>query len=96
MRRLLPLILVPLLAGCARPDYAEYHPDWLIITAGPQTGYAIKRVVEKHAPITLLGDDGSVCRTTSERFAATSEGAWTDCNWTLPYLDETEVASLSP
>jgi hypothetical protein len=41
--------------------------------------YAIKRVIEKQSPITLIADDGSVCRTSRERFAATKEGGWTAC-----------------
>jgi hypothetical protein len=52
-----------LLSACARPDYGETRPEWLLISAGPQLGYAIKQVIEKQAPITLVGDDGSVCRT---------------------------------
>jgi hypothetical protein len=95
VRFALVLISIWLISGCARPDYAEARPDWLLLSSGPQPGYAIKRVVEKQGPVTLIGDDGSVCRTSAQRFATSRVGAWVACNWTLPSLDSTEVASLS-
>jgi hypothetical protein len=95
MRIVLVLISIALLPSCARPDYAEARPNWLLITAGPQPGYAIKRVVEKQGPITLVGDDGSVCRTSRERLAATALGSWISCSWILPGLDTTRTADLS-
>jgi hypothetical protein len=85
------LILIWLAAACARPDYSATWPDRFIISAGPQPGYAIKQVVEKLGSATLLGDDGSVCRTSRHRFATTDIGSWIDCTWTLPTID---VAAL--
>jgi hypothetical protein len=89
------LTVIGLLSGCARPDYAEYRPEWFLISAGPQPGFAIKLVIEKQAPITLVGDDGSVCRTSRERFAKTREGKWIACEWHLPSLDSTGAANLT-
>lgn len=90
--RVLTLIISGLMAACARPDYAEARPDLLLLTAGPQPGYAIKPVVDKQSPITLIADDGSVCRTSAQRFARTGVGKWIACLWTLPELDSTVVA----
>jgi hypothetical protein len=84
MRAIVVLILLFWLPACARPDHAEAWPHYYTISAGPQPGYAIKQVIEKRKPATLLGDDGSVCRTSPERFAATSPGKWIGCDWKLP------------
>ncbi len=88
MRNALIWIPVCLIAACARPDYSAAWPDQFILSAGPQPGYAIKRVVEKLGSGTLLGDDGSLCRTSADRFAATRVGSWIDCPWTLSMVDD--------
>lgn len=80
-----------LLGACVRPDYSESRPEWLLISAGPQPGYAIKRVIEKQAPVTLIGDDGSICITSRDRFASTRKGQWIACLWHLPSLDSTRT-----
>lgn len=92
MRTILVLIPVCLAAACARPDYSASWPDRFVVSAGPQPGYAIKRVVEKLGSGTLLGDDGTLCRTSAHRFAATKVGSWIDCNWMLPTIDAAELA----
>jgi hypothetical protein len=91
-RTAVTLIAACLLASCARPDYAEQWPHHFAVSAGPQPGYAIKRIIEKLQPTTLVADDGSVCRTSVERFTGTSVGRWFACEWTLPSLDSAEVA----
>ena len=95
MRNLVLLAATCLLPTCARPDYADTRPDRFTLSGGPQLGFAIKRVVEKQGPITLGADDGSVCRTSWERVAATKEGAWIACVWSLPSLDSTDLAGRS-
>ena len=95
MRVVTLLIALGTIAACARPDYAQRWPDSFTVSAGPRPGYAIKRVVEKQDSITLIGDDGSVCRTSAQRVAATALGSWIACNWTLPGLDSTRIATLS-
>jgi hypothetical protein len=82
--------------GCARPDYAEQWPDRFLLSAGPQPGYAIKRVLERQPPATLVADDGSVCRTSPQRFNATKEGRWIDCIWDFPILDSTQTIDTPP
>jgi hypothetical protein len=81
-----------ILLGCARPDYAEHWPDRFILSAGAQPGFAIKRVIERQPPATLVGDDGSLCRTSRERFNRTREGRWISCAWSLPTLDSAPIA----
>ena len=95
MPKLAVLAATCLVCSCARPDYAQGWPNRLALSAGPQLGYAIKQVIEKQGPVTLIADDGSVCRTSRERFAATKEGKWTACIWALPSLDSTELAGLN-
>jgi hypothetical protein len=92
MRFALVLISAYLISSCARPDYAERWPDHFTASAGPQPGYAIKRGIDKQEPAVLVADDGSVCRTSTERFTGTRVGKWIACDWTLPSLDSTELA----
>ena len=96
MRTAVSLLAFCLVSACARPDFAAFWPHRfdISISAGPQPGYAIKRVIEKLGPITLLGDDGSVCRTSGERFAATQVDDWISCDWTLPSPGSIDVAGL--
>ena len=89
MRPLQLLLLISLASACARPNYGESRPEWLLVSAGAQPGYAIKRVVEKDPPATLVGDDGSICRTSPERYQKTSEDSWVACVWTLPLSPQT-------
>lgn len=91
-------LLIPVLcvvAACARPDFAESWPHRFTLSGGPQPGYAIKRVVEKREPAILLADDGSVCRTSIQRYAATPVGSWANCDWTLPTTDSTALEPRS-
>lgn len=92
MRQLLFLIAALLPAACARPDYAESRPDWVLVTAGPQPGYAVKVVAEKDPPLTLIAEDGSLCRTSKERYKATKKGTWIACLWNLPAPDRMGLA----
>jgi hypothetical protein len=80
------LLLAGLLAlGCApRTDQvvAESTP---VITgrSGALPGYAVKQVRGKLRDTEVLGDDGSVCRLTAERFGDVEIGDWLACNWTI-------------
>jgi hypothetical protein len=67
MRTLTPLYVACAICGCARADYAERWPTEFLLAAGPQSGFAIKPVVDKQKPAVLVADDGSVCRTSVER-----------------------------
>jgi hypothetical protein len=87
MRALTPLLAACTIASCARPDYAERWPSSIELSAGPQPGFAIKPVVEKQKPAHLVADDGSVCRTSVERFTSTKVGKWIACDWALQALD---------
>jgi hypothetical protein len=92
MKILITLAVAFLITACAPPHYAYPWPYHFALSGGPQPGFWIKRVVEKQKPATLVSDDGSVCRTSEERFAGTKKGAWIACEWNLPALDSVEIA----
>ena len=92
MRQAISFLVALVLSACAHPDYGERRPDWRLVAAGPQPGYAIKRIIEKDAPATLVAEDGSVCRTSKERYKTTKEGAWVACLWNLPAPDKKGLA----
>jgi hypothetical protein len=50
---------------------------------GALPGYAVKRILAKLGDTEVLGDDGSVCRLTAERFVLVDVGDWLACNWTI-------------
>jgi len=78
------LFAVSLTWGCsARADQVFSAPGLLTGSSGAQPGYAIKLVLAKEAPSTVIGDDGSVCRLTAERFTHVDEGDWVGCEWTI-------------
>jgi hypothetical protein len=87
MRVAISLLAACAIFSCARPDYAERWPTEFRLSAGPQPAFAIKPVVEKQKPAVLVADDGSVCRTSAERFARTKVGKWISCNWALQARD---------
>jgi hypothetical protein len=43
----------------------------------------VKLVQGKQAPAEVVGDDGSLCRLTAERFADVEVGDWLGCEWTI-------------
>jgi hypothetical protein len=92
MRVVVCLAATYLISSCARADYGQNQPDSFFLSAGPQPGYAIKQVIDKEPPAVLVGDDGSVCRTSTQRYRATALGKWIACVWTLPTLDSTGIA----
>jgi hypothetical protein len=84
LRPSLLVFAVSLACWCSpRADQVFVAPDLVTWSSGPQPGYAIKLVLSKLAPSTVLGDDGSVCRLTAERFAIVDEGDWIGCEWTI-------------
>jgi hypothetical protein len=80
------LLLAGLLAfGCApRTDQvvSESAPE-MKGRSGAVPGYAVKQVRGKLRDTEVIGDDGSVCRLTAERFAQVEIGDWLACNWTI-------------
>ena len=65
----------------------------MIGSSGAQPGYAIKLVLAKEAPSTVVGDDDSLCRLTAERYDRVDVGDWLACEWTI--APET-TASIEP
>src|SRR3954464_8420175 len=92
MRVVVCLAAICLLSSCARADYGENRPDSFLLSGGPQPGYAIKQVLDKQPPADLVADDGTLCRTSTQRYRATALGKWIACLWTLPTLDSTGLA----
>jgi hypothetical protein len=85
VRPSLYLLGMCLMAGCSpRADQVFVAPDRLVTgSSGPQPGYTIKVVRDKKAPREVVGDDGSVCRLTAERFASVAVGDWLACEWSI-------------
>lgn len=84
--RLSLLLLASFVAcGCSpRADQVFVAPGQFVSgSSGAQPGYAIKLVRAKEAPSTVLGDDGSRCGLTAERFDTVKEGDWLACEWTI-------------
>jgi hypothetical protein len=78
------LIALLLVCGCApRADHVFSARGLLVGSLGALPGYGIKLVRAKEAPSTVLGDDGSVCRLTAERFDQLDVGDWLSCEWTI-------------
>jgi hypothetical protein len=79
------LLSVSLLAGCTpRADQVFVAPSGLVTgSSGAQPGYAVKLVRAKQAPSEVVGDDGSRCRLTVERFAGVDVGDWLACEWAI-------------
>ena len=87
MHTFIPIFAACAICSCARPDYGDRRPTEFLLAAGPQPGFAIKPVVDKQKPAVLVADDGSVCRTSLERFASTRVGKWFSCDWVLQTRD---------
>ena len=75
--------LLPL--GCApHSDPLLANPGTVITgRSGAVPGYTVKRVIGKLRESEVMGDDGSVCRLTAERFEDVVVGDWLACNWTI-------------
>ncbi|MFL4992859.1 MAG: hypothetical protein ACJ8A6_11785 [Gemmatimonadales bacterium] len=82
----LPFLLLPALLACGcspRADQVFVAPGLVTGSSGAQPGYAIKLVIDKELPSTVVGDDASLCRLTAERFARVDPGDWLACEWTI-------------
>lgn len=79
------LLAATLVSGCAtRVDRVFGVPGRLNTGSyGAQPGYEVKLVSAKEGPAEVVGDDGSLCRLTPERFARVAVGDWLVCEWTI-------------
>jgi hypothetical protein len=79
------VLAVFLVCGCApRADQVFTAPGRLVTgSSGAHPGYAIKLVRAKQTSVEVVGDDGSLCRLTPERFAKVNVGEWLACEWTI-------------
>ncbi len=87
MRAATPLLTACIISSCALPDYSYVSHTGFLVAAGPQPVFAVKPVIQKERPAVLVAYDGSVCRTSVERFRGTAVGRWVACNWQLPDPD---------
>jgi hypothetical protein len=85
MHAALLLCTAGFLLGCApRADQVFSSPGSLTTgSSGTQPGYGAKLVRAKHVPTDVIGDDGSVCRLTEDRFAEVDVGDWVACSWMI-------------
>lgn len=51
------------------------------VGVGPTRGWAIKEVVQKNPPGTLMARDGTVCEVSEARYSETRVGAQVQCEW---------------
>jgi hypothetical protein len=79
------VLAVFLVSGCSpRADQVFVAPARLVTgSSDGQPGYAVKLVRAKQAPAEVVGDDGSLCRLTPERFRKVDVGEWLACEWTI-------------
>jgi hypothetical protein len=52
-----------------------------VVASSRQIGWYRKKVITRQEPETLLAEDGTICRVSPDRFAATKIGAVVYCNW---------------
>ena len=93
MRAFALLLICLLMGGCAsRADHAFAADGIVTGTSGAVPGYGLKLVQGKQGEAEVVGDDGSVCRLTHERFQRIKIGQWLACNWTIA----PEAANTAP
>jgi hypothetical protein len=73
-----------LACGCSpRADQVFVAPGIIAGSSGSIPGYAVKLVRWKEPPSAVIGDDGSLCQLTPERFANVKLHSWLACDWTI-------------
>ena len=79
------LLASTLLSGCAANVDRVFTVPGRLNTGslGSQPGYGVKLVRSKEAPAGVVGDDGSLCRLTADRFSRVAVGDWVNCEWTI-------------
>lgn len=85
MRPFVLLLMGFLVGGCVPRADQVFVVQGQIFTgsSGAIPGYEIKLVRGKQGENEAVGDDGSICRLTRERFQRTKAGNWLACNWTI-------------
>jgi hypothetical protein len=84
MRAFALVLICLVVGGCAsRADHVFAAAGILTGTSGAVPGYGLKLVEAKQGDAEAVGDDGSVCRLTRERFQRIKVGQWLACNWTI-------------
>ena len=66
--------------ACARPVQVAPRAGGVDVASG-QLGWATKRLATKEPPGTLVAEDGTICRVSAERYAATPPRSLVRCDW---------------
>jgi hypothetical protein len=70
--------------GCVyrgKPVGVTPSPGGATVGVGATRGWAIKEIVQKNPPSTLMARDGTVCGVSEERYRETRVGSPTQCDW---------------
>lgn len=80
-----------IVVGCAPGLVRAGSRDGMIgVESGVRLGWYTKRVATRQPPSTLLAEDGTLCRVSPDRYAATEVGTMVQCDWQIgaPVPDE--------
>lgn len=76
------ILVLLLVAAVGCPGrHVEVEPGGGVVVRSRQTGWYRKEVVTKQAPERLIAEDGTICRVSPDRYAATKIGTVVYCNW---------------
>ena len=73
-------VVVGCVIACSPATHVSPTPGGVRVDQ-PRLGWATKRVLTKQEPETLIAQDGTICRVTSDRFRDTQVGRDTVCDW---------------
>jgi hypothetical protein len=82
MGRLL-FLLTALVACASGPARVSPQSGGVRVERGMALGWGVKRVVTKTPPSTLVAEDGTVCRVSTDRYKDTKVGRSVSCDWQL-------------
>ena len=80
MKRFMFVIAAAVACGPG-PAQVSPTPSGGVRVEKTRLGWATKRVLTKQEPSTLIAQDGTICRVSSDRFKDTQVGRDTSCDW---------------
>ena len=75
------IFVVVACVACSPGAQVRPEPGGVRVDQTAHIGWAIKRVLTKQEPSTLLAQDGTICRVSADRFKDTQVGRDTACDW---------------
>ena len=84
LRYSLMVAMLATVAGCVyrgKQVGVTGTPGGAAVGVGPTRGWAIKEVVQKNPPHSLLARDATVCEVSDDRYRETRIGAQISCEW---------------